>query len=93
MWAIKVLTVGDAYREFQIILYYWMRYIGLIVGQDIFMEDFRIHSQTVLVLMFNCSLPFLFWLTQYRFDNELGMIAGTFVITGFKVCMPWLIKI
>lgn len=85
MWATTLPTVSDAYRQFRIILYHWMRFVGLIMGQDIFRADFKIHSQTVLALIVNLALPFLFLLTSYRFDNELGMMADTFVIMGLKV--------
>lgn len=85
MWATKQLFVNDAYQQFHIILYRWLHIIGLALGRDIFHDDFKINSQTVFVLMMNVSIPLLLFLTYYRFDNELGMMAGTFVLIGFKV--------
>lgn len=85
MWITKNLSVYDAYSQFQTILYRWLRFFGLFLGQDIFREDFKIHTQTVIVLMVNLSVPLLFYLTSYRFDDELGMAAGTFVANGLKV--------
>lgn len=81
LWA----TADDAYHQYQIILYHWLRFIGSIMGQDIFCEDFTIDVQTVLVAMINLSLPLLLFLTYCRFDNELGMMAGVFLIAGPKV--------
>lgn len=85
MWSIKRPTVHDAYQQFQLILHHWLRLLGLVLGQDIFQGDFRIHLQTKFVLVAIVSIPLLLSLTSYRFHNELGMMAGVFVILALKV--------
>lgn len=81
----EIATVNDAYRQFQIILYRWLRFIGLILGQEIFSANSRINFQPVFTSLVNLSLPLLFTLTSHRFDNELGQMASLLVIPGLKV--------
>lgn len=85
MWKTERATVNDSYRQFQIILYRWLHFIGLILGQDIFGANFRINFQPVFTSLVNLSLPMLFALTSHRFDNELGQMASLLVIPGLKV--------
>lgn len=85
MGATKIFNGSEAYQHFQIILYRWLRFVGLIMGHDIFQEHFEIHSHTVFMSAICLSVPIVFFLTSYRFDNELGMAAGAFVVIGLKV--------
>lgn len=91
MWTKEIRTTSDAYRQYQIIIYRWTRGFGIILGQDIFDEKFRHHSYTTFVAVINLALPIVLFLTTYRFDDELGMIAGVLVITGIKV--HWIFKL
>lgn len=92
MWATDVRTVSDAYRDYQIILYRWIRCFGKFMGQDIFHENFKHRSYTTFVAVINLSLPILMFLTSYRFDGELGMTAGVLVIVGLKVQLSSMVK-
>lgn len=86
MSANKKLDVNDSCKRFQQILHHWLRFVGLILGQDIFNENFAVHFYTLVVLAFTCSIELVLWWTMYHFrGEELGNNANVFSALAVKV--------
>lgn len=75
----------EPHQRFNIMVYWWLRFVGLLLGQDIFSERFRIHSYTVIVTLIGASLPICSIWTFFFDDKDRALDGGSFVFANTRV--------
>lgn len=75
----------DAYHQFQIVIYKWLRFFGKTVGHDILQPEFKTNWHTVLATITALSIPFMYMWTMYNFDGDLAMKAMGYLGIGYQV--------
>lgn len=82
----ETLTNGmDAYKQFNVVVYRWLRFIGLCLGHDILREDFKPNLHTALMVTVAFSLPCFVLLTIHYIDGDLALTSGGLIGLGVKV--------
>lgn len=75
----------NAHRIFKTIVYQWLRVLGQLVGQDIFLPTFKIHWYTLFVFAIASSIVFSSIWTFFHFDDKRSLNGGSFVFVSLKV--------
>lgn len=74
-----------AYSEFRKIIGQRLRLVGLFLGHDVFSDDFKIHSYTVILLGLAWTYLIFLVSTAYYYDGALQLIAIATFGHGIKV--------
>lgn len=74
-----------AYCQYRIIVYRWIRLLGLCTGSDVLSKDFCANWQTYLTVFAGFTMPILYATTIYHSDGELAMDANACLRLGLKV--------
>lgn len=85
LWAIAQATAMDAYSRFQTILYKWLRYLNMLMGQDILRPNFHINILTMVGILCSVALPFSFLWTAYFSDDKFNIEPAAYIGIGFQV--------
>lgn len=77
-----------AYRDFNIVIYKWLRFFGLAQGHDILHAEWNEWTfYTIFALTTAISIPFMYMWTMYHYSGDLAMKAFGYLGIGYQVCM------
>lgn len=75
----------EAHQQFNKILFRWFRFIGVLLGHNIFQRDFKLNNHTIVGVIIGI-LPVIcvIWSCLYR-DREAALNAACFLFFMIKV--------
>lgn len=75
----------DPYKQFKVMIYIWLRFVGLVIGHDMFKKKFRINFYYIFVIIWSVVAPAWYLWTIYNFGGDLALKAMSYIAVAFKV--------
>lgn len=86
MVVLKLLFDMNTYDNFRTIVYQKLRFIAVILGEDILAEDFQVHILTVAEIVYMIfTVPVMLTWTVFYGDRKFALKALGFAIVGLQV--------
>lgn len=81
----------DAHQQFHHVVFHWLRIAGLLMGQDILNDHFRVHAYTIVVLAIVSTFTVGSAWTFCNFVDETALNGGSYIFISIKVVLKYIL--